>query len=610
MEIHTLIGEKEPVLLDLLPSNVVAEAVKLSWLERGRRLPIHTVHRWWSRRFAAVYRMILAAYLFDEADHVVRAMIDPALMRARAKDRVFFEPMMGGGTGLAEAALAGWDAYGVDVNPVAALAAYTSVGIVAEGLPDNYASVAAAVLEEASKRVESFWRFGGNLICHILVSRGTAPTWLSVNRGKRVVLCPKCFTIFESVNGEAICPLCSKEFSADMKPMVQLPSDLPEEAPRWKAFAVEVRRLGEGGWEKQYISVPHSPQLRKWLSSTSAEARERVNFLVEAVREELDVLESSRLRCAGITFSHEFFAPRQLVSLQAYARAAQRIKNINPELLAAAVSDAAKSCSLLAKWYPRLGEVTPAGGVKAHWVPKYTAVVNPLACSGLTPLARGTIASALRAQLKANDYVKKVGGSSHVKWRIVTGDACNAEFPEAVNLAVFDPPYGRVKSYASLSAPHFYALKFYEAIVGLGLTGGVKLKDVEKEEAGARSKAFPQVIERIIKKLAARLKEDGRIVLMYNATELEEWMKVLHPFKTAGLQPRAVYWVLGEAPSGITTSKLRGMHLIVFAKKPSSEIRMVIREPLLQAKQLTNLVIELEELASENLAQALNRIYG
>ncbi|MEM2293788.1 MAG: hypothetical protein QXX41_10985, partial [Nitrososphaerota archaeon] len=63
MEIHTLIGEKEPVLLDLLPSNVVAEAVKLSWLERGRRLPIHTVHRWWSRRFAAVYRMILAAYL-------------------------------------------------------------------------------------------------------------------------------------------------------------------------------------------------------------------------------------------------------------------------------------------------------------------------------------------------------------------------------------------------------------------------------------------------------------------------------------------------------------------------------------------------------------------
>ncbi|MEM2410495.1 MAG: hypothetical protein QXF87_08245, partial [Thermofilaceae archaeon] len=137
------------MLLDSVSGSVVAAVVKLSLPENSKRLPIHRVHRWWSRRFAAVYRMVLASYLFEGEDEVVRAVVEPSVMRGRARGRVFFEPMMGGGTGVVEAALAGWDVYGVDVNPVAVLAARAGLKIVTEGLPDGFKGRALRVLDSA-----------------------------------------------------------------------------------------------------------------------------------------------------------------------------------------------------------------------------------------------------------------------------------------------------------------------------------------------------------------------------------------------------------------------------------------------------------------------------
>ena len=78
-----VLGER--VLLDSIPGSVVATVVKLSLPENSKRLPIHRVHRWWSRRFAAVYRMVLASYLFEGEDEVVRAVVEPSVMRGRAR---------------------------------------------------------------------------------------------------------------------------------------------------------------------------------------------------------------------------------------------------------------------------------------------------------------------------------------------------------------------------------------------------------------------------------------------------------------------------------------------------------------------------------------------
>ncbi|MEM0459260.1 MAG: hypothetical protein QXZ31_05295, partial [Thermofilaceae archaeon] len=187
--------------------------------------------------------------------------------RGRARGRVFFEPMMGGGTGVVEAALAGWDAYGVDVNPVAVLAARAGLKIVTEGLPDGFKGRALRVLDSAFESVKDLWSYDGGVVTHIFVSRGGAPTWLSVNQGRPVFLCPGCYAVYES----RVCPECGEGCEASMKPVVRLPSGLPEEAPGWRVFAVEVRK----GGERRYLSVVRDQRLRDWLSATAAVARER-----------------------------------------------------------------------------------------------------------------------------------------------------------------------------------------------------------------------------------------------------------------------------------------------------------------------------------------------
>ncbi|MEM1631921.1 MAG: hypothetical protein QXX83_07295 [Thermofilum sp.] len=592
----------EGVLLDSIPGSVVATVVKLSLPENSKRLPIHRVHRWWSRRFAAVYRMVLASYLFEGEDEVVRAVVEPSVMRGRARGRVFFEPMMGGGTGVVEAALAGWDAYGVDVNPVAVLAARAGLKIVTEGLPDGFKGRALRVLDSAFESVKELWSYDGGVVTHIFVSRGGAPTWLSVNQGRPVFLCPGCYAVYES----RVCPECGQRCEASMRPVVRLPSGLPEEAPGWRVFAVEVRK----GGERRYLSAVRDQRLRDWLSATAAVARERAAAAAKVIGEVLFAWERDRLRRAGITHAHMLFTARQLASFQAFAEAARGAGEGDSLLLAAAASEAAKSCCLLAKWYPKLGEVTPAGGVKAHWVPEYTAVVNPLAHDGLRPLARGVIASALRAQLRAARFVERSGGVSRVSYRVAVDDACVAEYPERIDLAVLDPPYGRVRSYASLSAPHFYVARLYEAAAGLALTGGVSLREVEAREAVPRTGALYRVVKRVVERVAERLVEGGRMVLMYNTADLEEWVRVLYPFKAAGLYPRAVYWVLGEPASGVTASAFRGIHLVVFAKGFSSGVHVVAGEPLLQAGRLTRVDVEWERAATVKLTQALNRVFG
>ena len=173
------------MLLDNIPSDLVSEAVLRTNKEKARRTPPHMVHRWWSRRFTSVYRLILGAYLFDNEESVREALNYPNLMRRKAFGKVFFEPFTGGGTGLTEAALAGFNVHGLDINPVAVVAARTSLLIVTRGLPSDFRIKCEQVLAEAKKKVGELWEFNGKQVTYIFVSRGRVPTWLSRRKKKK-----------------------------------------------------------------------------------------------------------------------------------------------------------------------------------------------------------------------------------------------------------------------------------------------------------------------------------------------------------------------------------------------------------------------------------------
>ena len=598
-------------MLDEISKELVTEAVSQISKEKARRAPIHTVHRWWSRRFTSVYRLILGAYLFNDEEGVRKAMEYPKLMREKALGKVFFEPFAGGGTGLVEAALAGFDVYGLDVNPVAVIAAKASLLIVTRGISSNFKNTCEEVLAETWRRVSDLWEFNGKLVTYIFISRGRVPTWLSTKKKVKIAFCPYCFRTFRvEATSKVVCPFCVREFEISSKPIAELPPNAPRITADWRAFAVELRFKTGRNWNREYLSVAESKDLVTWLENSASKAFRFSKELTNALGELDEVFEISKLRRANIRRAFDIFAPHQLASFIAYAEAVKSIARNEKErfLLVVAASEAAKCCSLLAKWYPPLGEGIPAGAVKALWVPEYTVITNPLASDGMKPLARGTLASTLGAQLKAYLYVEKMGGTSNTFSEVLVGDAQEAAFPQTADLVVLDPPYGKVKSYASLSLPHFYYLKAFGDLIDLKLTQS--LRYIEEKEISPGRVGFQEKWEKVVEKVARIMHSKSRLILMFNTLTIGSWIAILKPFRANNLYPIATYWVLGEPPSGITTSRLRGMHLIVFRKsKEPTRVHVVWDAPIAMAGRVVRLNENLERRACQSLLEALKEVF-
>jgi hypothetical protein len=114
----------------------------------------------------------------------------------------------------------------------------------------------------------------------------------------------------------------------------------------------------------------------------------------------------------------------------------------------------------------------------------------------------------------------------------------------------------------------------------------------------------------IIRKLSVVTNNESRVVLMFNTVSENLWIKVIEPFGVYGFYPVAVYCVLGEAPSGVTASRLRGMFLVVFKKeKVEGKIHVVYEEPLDVASSIVGLVPEMEARAFAGLRKAVKRVY-
>jgi hypothetical protein len=68
--------------------------------------------------------------------------------------------------------------------------------------------------------------------------------------------------------------------------------------------------------------------------------------------------------------------------------------------------------------------------------------------------------------------------------------------------------------------------------------------------------------------------------------------------------------VLGEAPSGVTASRLRGMFLVVFRKqKVKGKIHVVYEEPLDVASSIVSLDPSIEARALRSLRYAMRKVY-
>ena len=169
-----------------------------------------------------------------------------------------------------------------------------------------------------------------------------------------------------------------------------------------------------------------------------------------------------------------------------------------------------------------------------------------------------------------------------------------------------------IKSYASLSLLHYAALALYDRIAGLDkMVDSVwnnRIEDIEQSELPREKEQFSQALSRVLYNTRNKLTRDGRIILLFNKVERDEWLSVHKAAKTSGLVPTAIYWFLGEPPGRLGRSRLRGIFATVY--KPGTvssvdKVNVVFKYPLENIMNEVNLDESIEKKAFNNMMSAL-----
>ncbi len=85
-----------------------------SWRKEINR-PTYHIHKWWARRLGTIFRAMILGAMAPSGAEIMDLFYRPA----RLKNAVIFDPFMGSGTTIGEAAKMGARAIGRDINPVA-----------------------------------------------------------------------------------------------------------------------------------------------------------------------------------------------------------------------------------------------------------------------------------------------------------------------------------------------------------------------------------------------------------------------------------------------------------------------------------------------------------
>lgn len=100
---------------DDFPFEAISEIAEIeSWRKEINR-PIYHIHKWWAQRLGTVFRAIVLGALTPSGTDILSAFYRPV----RVRDPTVFDPFMGSGTTVGEAAKLGARAIGRDINPVA-----------------------------------------------------------------------------------------------------------------------------------------------------------------------------------------------------------------------------------------------------------------------------------------------------------------------------------------------------------------------------------------------------------------------------------------------------------------------------------------------------------
>ncbi|MFN7106533.1 MAG: hypothetical protein ACK4M3_08155, partial [Pyrobaculum sp.] len=328
-------------------------ASKLEW---GRRLPVYEVHKWWARRFSAIVRLFL---IFNELDARVLNKVDDfdSFVRQlyfdppRVSGKRLLDPFAGGGTIIIEASILGYDAVGIDINrlPHLFLNALKELHLV-----DRF----AAEVERFARSID-LWKTKCEkghdaIVIHTFLAWANSRGELQLrdNMVKRgVYFCEKCGRLYRHEEALESCIYCGNKFGKKhnrVEYVKLVPYAVEYYCPVCNVR--EVKRPDEEDLAKFYIEQRSLMKIPK-------------------------LVETRRLLRHGFRDFGQLFTPRQLHTFAAFL---DHFRGTRFENLAkVVVSDAVRSCSLLAYYSSRWKKVIPGFVVKSYWMPPQPVELNP-----------------------------------------------------------------------------------------------------------------------------------------------------------------------------------------------------------------------------------------
>jgi len=632
----------------------VADLASLAIREGNRKRPVYEMHKWWARRLACNFRMILISAL--ERDSTAEEDLWESYYSRHSPSRlVVLDPFMGGGTTIVESLKLGLKPIGFDIDPVARFVSTCEVtkcdpsalraqfnDIEAHVRPNIDAVYRTRTSEgNVADTISAFWvarvacqRCSGPIVLHPhhrLFDNPTSKTSVvfcahcgkvaQMAGSRKTLLCDACglatpINVGAVAHGRVTCVRCDAQFRLGQLFDGRSP-------PSYDLFAVETVDLAG----------------RREFRSAQSEDRALYEKAARALRDQPDQATipddeiptefRSDLRPVSYGFRHyrELFNSRQLYALLLLAN---RIKELpgssTKDLLTLAFSDALASNNMFCAYAFGYRKLTPLFGLHA-----YRFVHRPVEGHVWgTKFGRGSFRNCFEKVVRGKEFSSKPSElvtrrSRSSPTTVQTGETAESrvfrtfraferadrgvlfesgssakmrELPDAsVDLVVTDPPYFDNLAYSEFS--HFYSV-WISRIQGNGFHEGSRsaMRDAVWSPGQPTSGAATEFESR----MAAVLREVGRVakakaplIMTYHHTKPEAWVALLRALTVGGFRVTAVHPLRSEGRSGFHSDEGSiKWDAIVFARNLGGPHSYAVADPIPAELALRRLKHELD----------------
>lgn len=587
---------------DEFPFEAISDVAEVeSWRKEINR-PIYHIHKWWAQRLGTVFRAIALGALTPSGTDILSAFYRPV----RVKDLTVFDPFMGSGTTIGEAAKLGARAIGRDINPVAHFLVRNALAFrdrdevvrtfrdIERDVADQIRIHYKTILPDGTEGEVLYYFWVKQVDCpecaeqvDLFSSRVFAKHAYASKYPEAKAVCPSCGEInsvlYDSTHAE--CMSCAVEFNPQNGPASGQKATCPS-CDHSFPIAKTIREKNAPPAHRLYAKLVLMPDGTKTYAAATEEDRKAYEFAEKALEARPNAFpvvgiepgyNTNQALGYNYRYWHEMFNARQLLCLSILAERIRAIPQpVLRELFACLFSGALEFNNLFTSYK---GEGT--GAVRhmfAHHILKPERVPLEANLWG-TPKSSGSFMTMFEGRIRrALDYAdepfelrlqglqgqkktaEKVFGLSErlgfdlaedfqsfkdgKRVYLSCGDSSVTDIDDgAVDAIITDPPFFDNVHYSQL-ADFFHVWQRF--ILGEAGTRANNTTRSPAEVQNADVSAFTERLGAVWAECHRVLADDGVLAFTYHHSRSEGWSSVLHALMEAGFGISAAFPIKAE----------------------------------------------------------------